>query len=57
MFLRDMILTLLSGGYNVYAIDWRGYGKSGGKPEYKGVLKDTETAFADFISLVRCDSL
>jgi alpha-beta hydrolase superfamily lysophospholipase len=52
-----MIRTLLSGGYNVYAVDWRGYGKSGGKPEYKGVLKDTEAAFDDFISLVRRDSL
>ncbi|MDR1102305.1 MAG: lysophospholipase [Tannerella sp.] len=52
-----MIRTLLSGGYNVYAVDWRGYGKSTGKPGYKGVLKDTEMAFDDFLSSTRNDSL
>lgn len=54
---KKMIQTLLSGNYNVYTLDWRGYGKSGGKPEYKGVMKDTEMAFDDFLSLVRNDSL
>lgn len=54
---KNMIQTLLSGNYNVYTLDWRGYGKSSGKPEYKGVLKDTEAAFDDFLSLVRHDSL
>ena len=54
---KNMIRTLLAGGYNVYAVDWRGYGKSGGKPDYKGVLKDTEAAFDDFMSSSRHDSL
>ena len=54
---KNMIQALLSGNYNVYTLDWRGYGKSGGKPEYKGVLKDTEVAFDDFLSLNRHDSL
>lgn len=54
---KDMIKTLVAGNYNVYAVDWRGYGKSTGHPEYKGVLKDTEAAFDDFISRVRSDSL
>ena len=54
---RNMIQTLLSGNYNVYTLDWRGYGKSSGKPEYKGVLKDRDVAFDDFLALVRHDSL
>lgn len=54
---KNMIQTLVEGNYNVYTVDWRGYGKSTGKPEYKGVLKDTETAFDDFRSLTRHDSL
>jgi alpha-beta hydrolase superfamily lysophospholipase len=52
-----MINTLLSGGYNVYAVDWRGYGKSTGKPGYQGVMKDTEAAFDDFLLSTRKDSL
>jgi alpha-beta hydrolase superfamily lysophospholipase len=54
---KNMIRTLVSGNYNVYIVDWRGYGKSTGKPGYKGVLKDTEAAFNDFISTIRNDSL
>lgn len=54
---KNMIRTLVSGGYNVCVVDWRGYGKSTGKPEYKGVLKDTKAAFDDFIALTRHDSL
>jgi alpha-beta hydrolase superfamily lysophospholipase len=52
-----MISTLISGGYNVYVADWRGYGKSTGKPDYKSVLKDTEIAFNDFLLSTRNDSL
>lgn len=40
--------TLLKGGYNIYAVDWRGFGKSTGKPSYKGVYRDTEIAFNYF---------
>jgi alpha-beta hydrolase superfamily lysophospholipase len=54
---KNMIQTLVSGNYNVYVVDWRGYGRSTGKPEYKGVLEDTNAAFDDFISLVQHDSL
>ena len=54
---KSMIKTLVSGNYNVYTVDWRGYGKSTGTPEYKGVLKDTEIAFDDFISQFEDDSL
>lgn len=54
---KQMIQTLVLGQYNVYAVDWRGYGKSTGRPDYRGVLKDTEAAFDDFLSLTRGYSL
>lgn len=54
---KTMINTLVAGNYNVCVVDWRGYGKSTGKSDYKGVLKDTEAAFDDFISSTRHDSL
>lgn len=56
-FYKEMISTLVKNGYNVYALDWRGYGKSNGTPNYKGVLKDTKVAFKDFISKTKNDSL
>jgi pimeloyl-ACP methyl ester carboxylesterase len=52
-----MIKTLTNNGFNVYAMDWRGYGKSNGIPSYKGVLKDTEVAFLDFLKETEDDSL
>lgn len=54
---KTMISTLIAGNYNVCVVDWRGYGKSDGKPDYKGVLKDTEAAFDDFLLSTRDDSL
>jgi len=54
---KNMIQTLVSGNYNVYVVNWRGYGKSTGRPNYKGVLVDTKAAFDDFISLTVNDSL
>ncbi len=56
-FYKRMIKTLTNNGFNVYAMDWRGYGKSNGIPNYKGVLKDTEVAFADFLEKTEKDSL
>ena len=53
----NMIKTLVFGNYNVYVVDWRGYGKSTGTPEYNGVLKDTEFAFNDFLNQIKNDSL
>lgn len=54
---KSLIIPLVENGYGVYAVDWRGYGKSGGRPNYKGVLKDTEAGFKDFLSRTRADSL
>ena len=48
---------LIDEGYNVYAADWRGYGKSTGSPNYRGVLEDTEVAFKDFLDKTKTDSL
>ncbi len=48
---------LVDNGYNVYAIDWRGYGKSTGTPNYKAVLADTRAAFIDFMKQTKQDSL
>lgn len=48
---------LIDEGYAVYAADWRGYGKAAGSPNYRGVLEDTETAFKDFLSKTKNDSL
>jgi alpha-beta hydrolase superfamily lysophospholipase len=56
-FYQRMIKTLTENGFKVYAMDWRGYGKSNGTPNYKGVLKDTEVAFTDFLEKTKNDSL
>ncbi len=44
-----MIKTLVTNGFKVYAFDWRGFGKSTGTPGYKGLLKDAEAVFSDFL--------
>lgn len=54
---EPLIRPLLDNGFGVYAFDWRGFGKSTGKPNYKGVMKDTEIAFKDFYSKTLKDSL
>ncbi len=47
---QDMIRPLVENGFEVYAFDWRGFGKSNGIPNYKGVLEDTKIAFIDFLN-------
>lgn len=54
---KNLIKPLVENGFKVYAVDWRGYGKSNGVPNYKGVLKDTQMAFNDFIEKTRADNL
>ena len=54
---KPLIKPLVENGYKVYAVDWRGYGKSTGEPNYKGVLKDTQAAFKDFNRKTQSDSL
>ncbi|MBD0851908.1 alpha/beta hydrolase [Maribacter arenosus] len=54
---KSLIKPLVDNGFEVYALDWRGYGKSTGVPNYKGVMKDTEVAFKDFLKRNAADSL
>ena len=44
-----MIRPLVNYGYQVYTLDWRGFGKSNGKPLHVNVLEDTKTAFNDML--------
>ncbi len=53
----NLIKPLTDNGFAVYTVDWRGYGKSTGVPNYRGVMKDTEIAFQDFIKKTAKDSL
>lgn len=41
----DKVLWLTSEGYDVFAFDYRGYGRSNGTPSLEGVHKDTNAAF------------
>ncbi|MEP2240313.1 MAG: alpha/beta fold hydrolase, partial [Maribacter sp.] len=54
---KEIIKPLVNNGFKVYSTDWRGYGKSTGTPDYKGILKDTETAFIDFLQQTKNDSI
>lgn len=38
-------------GYNVFLFDYRGYGRSGGVAELHGVMRDTEAAIAQMVSM------
>jgi hypothetical protein len=40
-----LIRALVATGYSVFAYDWRGYGKSEGKPTVPGVCRDGLSAF------------
>jgi len=50
------IEVLVTNGFGVYTLDWRGYGKSTGVPSYKGILADTRAAFVDFQNTLANDS-
>lgn len=41
----DVLLALARAGLNVLAYDYRGYGKSGGRPTEAGVYRDAEAAY------------
>jgi len=48
---------LINEGYNVYAADWRGAGKSNGSPNYKALLEDIEASYKHFKKETKNDSL
>jgi len=45
-----MIQPLIDYGFQVYTLDWRGFGKSNGKPLHANVLEDTKTAFKEMMN-------
>jgi fermentation-respiration switch protein FrsA (DUF1100 family) len=45
------VVWLVEAGYEVFAFDYRGYGKSGGRPDIPGVNRDAEAAVAKLLSL------
>ena len=44
------IRPLVEHGFQVYALDWRGFGKSGGAPSHINVMEDSRVAFADMLA-------
>jgi fermentation-respiration switch protein FrsA (DUF1100 family) len=45
------VLWLVDAGYELFAFDYRGYGRSGGKPDIPGVHRDARAAVAKLLSL------
>jgi pimeloyl-ACP methyl ester carboxylesterase len=45
------VLWIVEAGYELFAFDYRGYGKSGGKPDIPGVHRDARAAAAKLLSL------
>ncbi len=45
------VLWLVEAGYEVFAFDYRGFGRSGGKPDIPGVNRDARAAVAKLLSL------
>jgi len=43
-------LWLVEAGYNLFIFDYRGYGRSGGQPDVKGVHRDAEAALETLIT-------
>jgi fermentation-respiration switch protein FrsA (DUF1100 family) len=51
----NSVLWLVQEGFNVFIFDYRGYGKSEGKPTVQGVHVDAETAFETLLTLPGVD--
>ncbi|MDA8171560.1 MAG: alpha/beta fold hydrolase [Nitrospiraceae bacterium] len=47
----DNILWLADAGFTVFAVDYRGYGRSGGSPDIKGVDEDAKAALKELGTL------
>ena len=45
------VLWLADAGFTIFAIDYRGYGRSGGSPDIKGVNEDAEAALKELGTL------
>jgi len=47
----NSVLWLVQEGFNLFAVDYRGFGRSGGKPDLAGVHRDGLAAFNHLLSL------
>lgn len=54
---RDLVRDLQALGVNVLAIDFRGYGKSGGKPSEKGLYADARAAWDWLLTQTTADRI
>lgn len=54
---RDLVRELQALGVNVLAIDWRGYGKSEGKPSEAGLYADARAAYDWALTKTTADKL
>ncbi len=51
----NSVLWLVKEGYNLFIIDYRGYGWSGGEPTLKGVHRDADAALEKLFSMPETD--
>jgi len=51
----NSVLWLVNEGFNIFIIDYRGYGWSGGEPDLDGVHKDADAALEKLFSLPETD--
>lgn len=57
---RDWVMVapkFLGAGYSIFILDYRGYGKSAGKPSEKGLYRDGEAAWAWLSTLSQAQAL
>ena len=51
----NSVLWLVKEGYNLFIIDYRGYGWSGGEPELEGVHRDADAALEKLFAMPETD--
>lgn len=54
---RDLVRNLHGLGANVLAIDYRGYGKSGGSPDEQGLYRDSRAAYDWLLTKTTADRI
>jgi len=54
---RDLVRDLQALGVNVFAVEWRGYGKSEGKPSEAGLYKDARAAWDWLLTKTTADKI
>ncbi|HUR39246.1 MAG TPA: alpha/beta hydrolase [Planctomycetota bacterium] len=54
---RDLVRDLQALGVNVFAVEWRGYGKSEGKPSEEGLYRDARAAWDWLLTKTTADKI